>query len=77
MGWAVVLVWKQVVHALPPTTLRLVIAGGLAYTSGAIVYATKRPNPWPARFGFHEIWHLFVLAGSTLHFAAIATLARA
>jgi hemolysin III len=37
-----------------------------------VIYAVKRPNPFPGRFGFHEIWHLFVLGGSSLHFAAIA-----
>jgi hemolysin III len=44
------------------------LAGGLLYTSGAIVYATRRPNPFPRVFGFHEIFHLFVLGGSAAHF---------
>jgi len=77
MGWAVVLEWKRMVVVLPSVSLGLLVAGGVAYTVGALVYAFKRPNPWPKHFGFHEIWHLFVLAGSTLHFFAIATLPRA
>ena len=50
----------------------VVVAGGVVYTLGAVVYASKRPDPLPKVFGFHEIWHLFVLGGSALHYAAIA-----
>jgi hemolysin III len=74
MGWMVVLRWQAVQHALPTTALVLVVMGGLTYTLGAVVYALRRPDPFPQRFGFHEIWHLFVLGGSALHFAAVATL---
>lgn len=77
MGWLVVVRWSTVVHRLPPLALALMFAGGVTYTLGAIVYASKRPNPFPRVFGFHEIWHLFVLAGSGLHFAAVVLLARA
>lgn len=76
MGWSVTIEWKKMIVVLPSLPLRLLVAGGVAYTVGALVYALKRPNPWPGRFGFHEIWHLFVLAGSALHFWAIATLPR-
>jgi hemolysin III len=48
----------------------------VTYTLGAVVYATRRPNPFPRFFGFHEIWHLFVLGGSAFHFAAVASLVR-
>lgn len=75
MGWLVVVRWGALAHALPPVALALVIAGGITYTLGAVVYASKRPNPFPSAFGFHEIWHFFVLGGSSLHFAAIAVLA--
>jgi len=73
MGWMVVLRWHDVVRALPTSALTLVVTGGVVYTLGAVVYALRRPNPLP-RFGFHEIWHLFVLGGSALHFAAVALL---
>jgi hemolysin III len=74
MGWLLVLRWRDVLRALPETALILVIAGGATYTLGAVVYAIQRPNPWPRRFGFHEIWHVFVLGGSAFHFAAVASL---
>ena len=47
------------------------LAGGLAYTVGAIIYALERPDPLPGRFGHHGLWHLLVLAGSACHFAFI------
>ena len=50
----------------------LVLGGGLLYTLGAVVYALKRPDPWPRVFGFHEIFHLFTIAGAGCHLAAIA-----
>ena len=49
-----------------------VVIGGLAYTAGAVMYALKRPNPSPAWFGFHEVFHAFVIAAAALHFAAMA-----
>ena len=76
MGWAVALRWSTVAHALPPAAWALVLAGGLTYTAGALIYAVRRPDPLPDRFGFHEIWHLFVLGGSALHYSAIAILSE-
>jgi hemolysin III len=49
--------------------LMWLVAGGLAYTFGAVIYTRRRPDPFPGRFGHHEIWHLLVLAGSACHFA--------
>jgi hemolysin III len=46
--------------------------GGLLYTAGAVVYATQRPNPSPAIFGYHEVFHLLVIAAAVAHFSAIA-----
>jgi len=45
--------------------------GGLLYTLGAVVYGTKRPNPWPRCFGFHEVFHAFTLGGFLTHFVAV------
>jgi hemolysin III len=45
------------------------IAGGIAYTIGAVIYSSRKPDPFPGRFGHHEIWHLLVLIGSACHFA--------
>jgi hemolysin III len=74
MGWMVVLRWGTVRHAVPSAAFALVVAGGVTYTLGAVVYALRRPDPFPRTFGFHEIWHLFVLGGSAFHFAAVASL---
>lgn len=74
MGWMFVVQGPRGLHALPVLVVALLLAGGAIYTAGAIVYALRRPDPFPAVFGFHEIWHLFVLGGSALHYAAIAVL---
>jgi hemolysin III len=65
MGWLVIFVAGPVKAALPATSFGLLLAGGGAYTVGAIVYAQKRV-PWT-----HPVWHLFVIAGSTFHFFSI------
>ncbi len=49
----------------------LIAAGGVAYTLGALVYALKRPNPWPGVFGFHEVFHLCTLVAAACHYVAI------
>ena len=50
----------------------LFVAGGLLYTAGAVVYVRRRPDPSPAVFGFHEVFHLFVIAAAVAHYVAIA-----
>lgn len=72
MGWCVVVQWSRIQAGLPLAAIALLVAGGLAYTVGALVYGLKRPNPIPRVIGFHEVWHFFVLLGSALHFGAIA-----
>jgi hemolysin III len=54
------------------TPLALLAAGGVLYTAGAVVYAVRRPDPWPRVFGFHELFHAFVVAAAAAHFAAMA-----
>ena len=71
MGWLVV-AFYPVLDQIPTDALRWIAYGGISYTVGAVVYATKWPNPWPKWFGFHEIWHLFVIGGAFCHFWAIA-----
>ena len=63
MGWLVVLAIVPVARALGTTGTIWLGIGGLIYTLGAVIYGSKRPNPLPGVFGFHELWHLFVLAG--------------
>jgi hemolysin III len=71
MGWVVVVAVVPLAHALSAGGLLWLALGGLLYSGGAVIYALKRPDPWPGRFGFHEIWHLFVLGGSFCHFWAV------
>ena len=54
------------------TPLLLFLAGGVLYSAGAVVYATKRPDPWPNTFGFHEVFHALVIAAAVTHFVAMA-----
>lgn len=73
MGWLGLISVPRLVAVAPTTMLAWLAAGGLLYTVGAGVYALRRPNPFPGLFGFHEIWHCFVLAGAFSHFWAIRT----
>lgn len=68
MGWTSIVAIYPIVKNVPSGGVVWLAAGGLFYTVGAVVYAIKRPDPWPNVFGFHEIWHIFVLAGSFCHF---------
>jgi hemolysin III len=72
MGWAAVGWLGAFYHAAGLAVLLLIIAGGLCYTAGAVVYGRKRPNPSPAWFGFHEIFHACTVAGFTCHYIAIS-----
>ncbi len=72
VGWAMLLALPQLFHGMGALGFSLVLGGGLAYTGGAVVYALKRPNPWPTVFGFHEVFHACTVVGAGLHLAAIA-----
>jgi hemolysin III len=72
MGWLAVVAIVPLVQNVPPLGLMWLLAGGLAYTGGAVIYAIERPDPFPDVFGHHEIFHIFVLAGSALHFVFMA-----
>jgi hemolysin III len=71
MGWACVFGLSTMKAMMPEVSFDWLLYGGIAYTLGAVVYATKWPDPWPKSFGFHEIWHIFVLAGAFSHFIAV------
>ena len=71
LGWIAIVPFPQLLRRLPTAAIWFMVSGGLAYTIGAIIYATKCLNFFPDRFGFHEIFHLFVSAGSVLHFIMI------
>lgn len=72
LGWIALVPVVKLVSNLPTGALVLMLAGGVAYTVGAIIYATKCFDFFPKRFGFHEIFHLFVSAGSIVHFVMVA-----
>jgi hemolysin III len=69
MGYLAVVAVVPLARAVSINGLLWLIAGGLAYTIGAVIYSRQRPDPFPGRFGHHEIWHLLVLTGSACHFA--------
>lgn len=68
MGWTLLVRIGEAWAAMSPQTTLLLLAGGIAYSIGAVVYATKWPNPIRNVFGFHEIWHCFVLLGYGCHY---------
>jgi hemolysin III len=71
MGWLAVIIFPTLMEKLPLAFLVWIGIGGLAYTLGAVIYGIQKPNPIPNWFGHHEIWHLFVMAGTFSHFWAI------
>jgi hemolysin III len=72
LGWVAVATFPDLWSAMGPGGTLLVAAGGLLYTAGAVVYAIQRPNPVPATFGYHEVFHLLVIAAAVAHFSAVA-----
>ncbi len=68
MGWAAVTAIAPLLRTMPLGALGWMLLGGVFYTVGAVFYGLKWPNLIPGVLGFHEIWHLFVLAGSISHF---------
>ncbi|MBL0712106.1 MAG: hemolysin III family protein [Desulfosarcina sp.] len=68
MGWVIVVGIWPLTRALAWPGLLWLLIGGLFYTAGAGIYAARKPNPWPRAFGFHEIFHIFVMVGSFSHF---------
>ena len=75
VGWAAMLVIDDIWRAIGLAGFVLLLGGGLLHTAGAVVYATRRPDPWPRWFGFHEIFHLFVVAAIATHYVLVATIA--
>ena len=71
MGWVALIAAPALFRAVDVGGMAWVLAGGLTYSAGALVYALERPNLVPGVFGFHEVWHLLVMAGSACHFWAV------
>lgn len=72
MGYLALVAIGPLSQVVAPSGVMWLVAGGVAYTIGAAIYSWERPDPFPGRFGHHEIWHLLVLAGSACHFAFMA-----
>jgi len=72
LGWIAVAAVPQLGASIGLLALTLVGLGGVLYTLGAVIYATKRPDPAPAVFGYHEVFHVLVIAAAALQYAVIA-----
>jgi hemolysin III len=71
VGWVAVFVLPQLLHNAGVAALVLILAGGVIYTLGGLVYALRRPNPVPGVFGFHEVFHACTLLAAVCHYVAI------
>jgi hemolysin III len=71
MGWLAVFPLRELWLGMPHASFFLILGGGIAYSIGAIIYALKKPNPVPGIFGFHEIFHVMILAGAVLHYIPV------
>jgi hemolysin III len=76
LGWAIFPLIGAVRTAVGAEGLALLAAGGIAYTLGAVIYWLRRPDPLPTFFGYHEIFHLLVIAAASCHFAVILPVVR-
>jgi hemolysin III len=74
VGWVALTDVDALTGALTGSELALVVLGGVLYSVGAAVYALHAPNPWPATFGYHEVFHLLVVLAAAVHLAAVASL---
>jgi hemolysin III len=75
LGWFSIIAVPEITARTGFGALALLAAGGLAYTAGAVVYARRRPDPRPATFGYHEIFHVLVVVAAAAHFTAVAAFA--
>ena len=73
MGWVCVTAFREIISALPPAAFSWLLAGGIIYTAGGVIYALKLPifNSRHKNFGSHEIFHLFVMGGSLCHYVVM------
>ena len=72
LGWVGIVVFPQLLSKIGVGATMLVLAGGVLYTAGALVYALRRPDPRPAVFGFHEVFHVLVIAAVACQYSAVA-----
>jgi hemolysin III len=72
LGWVAVLVFPQLIDGVGWSGTSLIMVGGLCYTIGGLVYALRRPDPLPAVFGYHEVFHLLVIAAVLFQYSVVA-----
>ncbi len=72
LGWVGIVAASPVISALPASAIVLLLFGGTLYSIGAVIYAARRPDPFPRVFGYHEVFHALVIAGTAVHFTLIA-----
>jgi len=72
LGWVGVVVFPQLLARTGLAASMLVLVGGLCYTLGALIYAWRRPDPFPRTFGYHELFHALVVVAVALQYAAVA-----
>lgn len=76
LGWLMVVALPDLSQRMSSGALALIVAGGLLYTAGAVVLVRHRPDPFPAVFGYHEVWHVMVAVAAACHYLAIASVVR-
>jgi hemolysin III len=74
LGWIAIVALPDLVAVMSLPTVLFLVVGGAAYSAGAVVYATRRPNPAPAIFGYHEVFHALTIVAAVLHFSAVASI---
>jgi hemolysin III len=74
LGWAGVVAAPDLISGAGVAAATLCAVGGALYTLGAVAYAAKRPDPWPRTFGYHEVFHVLVVAAAAVQFVAVALL---
>jgi hemolysin III len=75
VGWLALIDLPAYLDALTPGELALIVLGGALYTAGAVVYALHKPNPFPATFGYHEVFHALVVLAALAQYVAVFSLA--
>jgi len=73
LGWVAVVIFPQLLTKMGLLATLLILAGGLCYTVGALVYARQRPDPFPSVFGYHELFHALVVVAVASHYTVVAT----
>jgi hemolysin III len=71
MGWLAIFGVRELLSTLPSGAIICLLIGGITFTAGAVIYATKSFDFFPDIFGFHEVWHIFVILGALAHFIGI------